>query len=383
MDQHAQNNEDAQAEPWTNVVGEDRDSSDTDSMSSISSLSDTEPSVFKVITHSGRFHSDEVMAIGILGMYLETLFPRTGLSITRTRDKAMLTEAINNPETFLVDVGLTYDANKLCFDHHQVSFTDTFSDTHDIPLSSCGLIYRHYGRQLIDAIGLQIYPDRSYDLDHVYNKVYNWLILPIDANDNGVSFVERTDLLRYNPVTLPQIIGRMNQPDVNSDEQRTYFDDACELSAQIFEDCVFRVLRDSHEFVTEEPVFLEDVRTSEFEEVLVLSKAINVGPLLRKHDPDQQFKLVIAPSSRDTWLLWTVNTHHSQFEHLVSYISQADAKELYGDSIVFIHKAGFCGEAKTKDVALGVAEESLWRHQQKAVPEPLTWTQYFRSWLPW
>ena len=68
--------------------------------------------------------------------------------IVRTRDQAAL-------ETFdiLVDVGSVYDFSTLRLDHHQKSFTDTWDNSNDkykgIRLSSAGLVYKHFGREVI------------------------------------------------------------------------------------------------------------------------------------------------------------------------------------------------------------------------------------------
>lgn len=65
----------------------------------------------KIITHSGQFHADEVFACALL---LEVL---GDMPIDRTRD--IKAESFDCMETFIVDVGLTYDPEYLCFDHHQ------------------------------------------------------------------------------------------------------------------------------------------------------------------------------------------------------------------------------------------------------------------------
>ena len=53
----------------------------------------------------------------------------------------------------LVDVGSEYIPEKLRFDHHQKSFTDTWDNNQDkfknIKLSSAGLVYKHYGKEII------------------------------------------------------------------------------------------------------------------------------------------------------------------------------------------------------------------------------------------
>jgi len=68
--------------------------------------------------------------------------------IVRTRDQEVL-----NTLDILVDVGSEYKPETLRFDHHQKTFTDTWDNENEkykgIRLSSAGLIFRHYGREVI------------------------------------------------------------------------------------------------------------------------------------------------------------------------------------------------------------------------------------------
>lgn len=87
-------------------------------------------------THNGKFHADEVLACVLL--QLTSNWSADRVSITRTRDPSVL-ETID----LLVDVGGQYDPAKDRYDHHQPSFTDTFSAEHRTLLSSAGLIYKY------------------------------------------------------------------------------------------------------------------------------------------------------------------------------------------------------------------------------------------------
>ena len=59
-------------------------------------------------------------------------------------------------------------------------------------LSSAGLIFKHFGKEVIANTCLSEY-DISLsdsDLNHVYQKIYSGLILEIDAIDNGVNICD-------------------------------------------------------------------------------------------------------------------------------------------------------------------------------------------------
>ena len=78
--------------------------------------------------------------------------------------------------------------------------------------SSAGLIYKHFGREVITNIAKDMF-GRDLDektLDLLYKKVYNQLILEIDAIDNGVNQADKTC---YNVTTnLSSRVGIMNPP---------------------------------------------------------------------------------------------------------------------------------------------------------------------------
>ena len=93
-------------------------------------------------THSDTFHCDEALAITMLlytNAYKESL-------IVRTRQ-----ENIFDKLDIVCDVGAIYDPAKQRYDHHQKTFTDTWKNEEDdlTKLSSAGLIYRHFGEEVI------------------------------------------------------------------------------------------------------------------------------------------------------------------------------------------------------------------------------------------
>jgi len=146
-------------------------------------------SVKTIGTHSGNFHCDEVLACTMLTRYTSVY---KNAEITRTRDLSILSKL-----DIVVDVGGIYDPSTNRFDHHQKEFQDKFSDKHSIRLSSAGLIYKHFGKEVLkNLIEQKISKDlNAYDinlelteafLDMIYYKIYDNFIQAADAIDNGV-----------------------------------------------------------------------------------------------------------------------------------------------------------------------------------------------------
>ncbi|KAF2100826.1 MYG1 protein-like protein [Rhizodiscina lignyota] len=133
-------------------------------------------------THNGHFHADEALAV-----YLLRLLPTYSSSpLVRTRDPAQLSTCHT-----VVDVGAEYDSGKLRFDHHQREFNSIFPNR-STKLSSAGLVYLHFGKQVISQItGLD---EQSNDVSVLWDKLYESLIEAFDANDNGIDVYDPSAL---------------------------------------------------------------------------------------------------------------------------------------------------------------------------------------------
>ncbi len=95
----------------------------------------------------------------------------------------------------VVDVGAVYDPSKNRFDHHQRSFTETFSSIDaskpwTIKLSSAGLIYVHFGRAILSEILKKHSAFDENPVEILFDKMYEQFVREIDAIDNGVEIAE-------------------------------------------------------------------------------------------------------------------------------------------------------------------------------------------------
>lgn len=152
-------------------------------------------------THNGSFHCDEAMACGLL----RHLPQYRDAAVLRTRDPKQIDAC-----DIVVDVGAVYDAAQLRFDHHQATFHGTMTTpkkAYKTRLSSAGLVYKHYGRQIIqqyvEAALLSTSPVRAAvlrmtswpesrsgltdaELDVVEDALYANFVEQVDGIDNGV-----------------------------------------------------------------------------------------------------------------------------------------------------------------------------------------------------
>jgi uncharacterized UPF0160 family protein len=111
-----------------------------------------------VMTHSGNFHADDVLAWGLLSTFLTE-----ELELIRTRDKSLLAQG-----DLIFDVGGHYDPSKGQFDHHQAEYQG--------PLSSAGMIllWLFNNQHLSEELYLLL---RSEIVDYV-DAVDNGALLP-------------------------------------------------------------------------------------------------------------------------------------------------------------------------------------------------------------
>lgn len=193
----------------------------------------------QIATHDGTFHCDEVLACHMLRNHTAT-FRNAG--IVRTRDTSLLAKA-----DVVVDVGAEYDASKQRYDHHQRGFAHTFAeDGHRsrIKLSSAGLIYKHFGEEVVRTVlsddGIDLDTD---DLRRVYFQVYDCFMEAVDAIDNGIERYVSNEPPRYESSTdLSSRISRLNPEwnDTNPDHDKA-FRAAMALAGSEFDACVRHV----------------------------------------------------------------------------------------------------------------------------------------------
>lgn len=123
----------------------------------------------QVVTHDGIFHADELLACAALSI----AYGRDNVSIIRTRDNKVLEIATQNKDTWVIDVGNSYDPSLLNFDHHMRDFnlTNSFGNK----LSSFGMV--------VEALlGLNFFTEVKESLLKFSNKV--------DMLDNGTAKAE-------------------------------------------------------------------------------------------------------------------------------------------------------------------------------------------------
>lgn len=249
--------------------------------------------VNRLITHSGSFHADDVMATVVL----RWLFPTA--AIIRTRDPAILTTT--DSADIVYDVGFEYDAVRRRYDHHQPGHPLRDDGT---PYSSFGLVWRHHGAEFLKSH----YPDDPEDvLRAAWGGIDRRFVIDIDRADNGyvppgaVASSSETSL----SLLVEDFVAPWDDPSQNNDLR---FLEALSLFGEVFRKRVGRAVSSARA----EAAVLQAFLTAEDPRVVVIPDYMPVGSVIRKHGFDQALYTVERSRSGE-WFVTCVRPDGDPF----------------------------------------------------------------------
>lgn len=342
----------------------------------------------KIITHDGQFHADEVTAISILNY----LYPNN--VIIRTREQKIIDTA-----DMTLDVGGVYNHEQKKYDHHQVTFTDSFEtksiqasassssvETTVVPvieskqkilLSSVGLIYRHYGKEFITKLIHEDIPaeqklfSSEEKFNEFYVKTYYNAIVELDANDNGISqYPEYKQIIKpnyYINSDLSSMIAKFNSINIYGDAQTRQFYRAMDYAFQTISVAIkfyyIRTIELEQDMKTISEAIADRFRHSKTGEILVVTKdCSNYLECIKRCEKSTEFKgenikYIIYPSGIQ-WRIKTISDRKIMRRPLKSDVELKQRISNPSD-LIFVHKALFIGGAKTLESAIEMAQYSL------------------------
>lgn len=320
----------------------------------------------KIGTHNGAFHCDE--ALGCFLLKQTAMFKDA--EVVRTRDPALL-----QTMDVVIDVGGVYDPSALRFDHHQREFQDVFGHGFNTRLSSAGLVYKHFGQEIVAGIlGL---PLDSPDVHTVWLAVYKSFMEAVDAIDNGVNQWQGDQTLRYiNNTHLSARVGQLNPSWIedSSDEARLQrFQSAMALTGAEFMDAVNyygKVWLPARQFVKDALATRLEVDPSG--QIILLPEA---GVPWKEHlyELEQQLALpkpviycLYKDGSEGKYRIQAVSASPGSFESRKALPTPwrglrdgALSAECGIPGGVFVHASGFIGGNCTYEGALAMARKAL------------------------
>lgn len=332
-------------------------------------------------THSGNFHCDEILAITML----RTLPEYKNAAVVRTRDIEVLKKC-----TIVVDVEAEYDPARNRFDHHQRGFEETMKG-YSTKLSSSGLIYKHFGREVLRRIfnrksqesstsSMHIVPTLDDDvIDKLYEKVYRDFMEHIDGIDNGVAVSDG----HINYKIGSHLSGRVSSlnPSWNQESSNEDFERRFSLALQLVSNEFFDYLIDLVESwwpgrLLVELAFNKRYEYHESGEIIVLERYCPWNAHLEDIEADHSLqglvKYVLYKDSYGSWRIQAAPVSAGNFASRLALpeswrgMRNDELDNICGvEDCIFVHANGFIGGNKTLEGALQMGVKSLIQEKNK------------------
>lgn len=318
----------------------------------------------RICTHSGSFHADESLAV-----YLLKLLPKfENAQLVRSRNPADWDAA-----DIVVDVGGKYDNGVKWYDHHQREFFETFDKNFQTKLSSAGLVYKHFGKDIVREV-LKL--TNASDVELIYLKMYKEFVEAIDANDNGINNYAATAERKFNDknLTLPALVSHLN-PRWNTDPTDKDYDEQFLKASELMGLAFMSVLQGYGELWLPARDIVEKAFKSRFDvdasgEVIVLDRFCpwkeHLYAIEKDNGEQGTIKFVLFADSSSKWRISTVSVSSTSFEFRFGLpepwrgVRDDALSKLTGvDGCIFVHAAGFIGGCETKEGVLQLAKLAL------------------------
>lgn len=297
-------------------------------------------SITHLVTHSGGFHADELLS----SVILSRLHPDA--QIVRSRAPDWITPA---SDRIIYDVGGAYDAEAQIFDHHQRG-APLREDGQ--PYSSFGLIWKHYGRAYLAAMGLP-----ADHIEAIHQGFDAKFVLPIDLMDNGALSPATAGPLA--DLTLPSLLETLkpvfDNKEPGADDRG--FQSALSIARMIVEAAIGQRAAK----LRAETMVLEAIAATGEGRVLELPMGMPFRPAIVKAGADHLL-FVIHPRDKD-WCITGIRKAEGSFEQRADLpaawagLSNGDLEAVCGvKGATFCHNGRFIAAANSRDAILAMAE---------------------------
>ena len=309
------------------------------------------PSKPILVTHSGKFHCDEVFAYAVLRLALGVRAPGQDHTLHRTRDPALIGSG-----AVVWDVGMQFDAAANRFDHHQRGAPVRASG---LPFSSAGLVWQTYGVRAVSAL---LPPSAVGFAEAIAADLDARLVLHIDEVDNGVAIAgPGTD----GPVGLAGLVSDCDPPWDDRAADGPTAGDAAFLDAAALAEAVLRRRVDSlRARMVADGLVLAAHSAGENSHILVLDRGMPWKNAVFKHDLPVLF--TVSPASNGNWMLDTMPPEPGSFgqrlplpEAWAGLEGAALAEQTGVPDAVFVHLRRFVGAARSRDGAIAMARKAM------------------------
>ena len=293
-----------------------------------------------LVTHSGGFHADELLS----SVVLTQLFPAA--RVVRSRAPEWITP---QADRVIYDVGGAYDAAAGIFDHHQRGAPMRDDGQ---PYSSFGLIWKHYGRDYLAALGV---PEAH--AESIFGTFDQTFVLPIDLMDNGA--VNSSVAGPLAGLTLPVLLETLKPAfdDQDPDAENRSFHSALEIARSFVEASIA-----GHAGVLRaETVVRHAIAEAGERRILELPMGMPIREAVVKAGADHLL-FVVHPRNKD-WCLTGIRRAEEGFELRADLpaawagLTDAALEKASGvEGASFCHNGRFIAAARTREAAFALAD---------------------------
>ncbi|MCQ8278137.1 MYG1 family protein [Acetobacteraceae bacterium KSS8] len=304
-----------------------------------------------LVTHSGKFHCDEVFAYAVLRLALGLRDPSRDHTLLRTRKPAAIEAG-----DIVFDVGGVHDEATDRFDHHQRGAPLRPDGT---PFSSAGLVWRRFGEQAVRAVLPEADAGKAAaiaaDLDES-------MVRTIDEIDNGVG---QDGPRRRDSLGLASLIGDFNPSWDDPAATGETAGDAAFIEASALAEAVLRrKIAAMRARLAAEAEVLAAHAAGDDPRLLVLERGMPWKNVVLAHD--LPVLLAVSPASNGNWMLDTVPPEPGSFAQKLPLpaewggLPEGELRALTGvPDAVFAHLRRFVAAARTRQGAIAMARLAL------------------------
>lgn len=275
----------------------------------------------RVVTHSGKFHADDVLAWALLCHFHPQ---RSSLSLTRTRDINVIQSA-----DIVFDVGGLYDPSQGRFDHHQNEYTG--------PLSSAGMVLQ--------------WLLTSHWIDSTLSKrMADEIVSYVDDVDNG-RIEEKSSVPCFS-----KMINLFNAPAQTLEDFDAQFLLAANMASGILEGIVSQ---HSKEEQAKQLVLNTMNGTREFNNLMEFPAYTSwKGTYYANEGSTHPTEFLLYPSMHGTWQVSAIPPTSESFDQKCSFplewagLRDEELSAVTGVPSIFCHKNRFIAVFETRDAAI-------------------------------
>ncbi len=283
------------------------------------------------VTHSGKFHADDVLSWSLLQYFL----PQT-YTLTRTRDEDVFAQA-----DIIFDVGGTFDQKNCKFDHHQHDYKG--------PYSSAGMLLEWLFQ--IKKISSGLY-------EHLKNELVDF----VDDVDNG-----RIKPQKGQP-DFTTMIDCYNEGCSSLEEYDSAFQKASSMAYDIVQSLVLRYQNLQRNILTVKAEMI--LATQQKRNFLFFTDYVSWKDAYFSIDPHHSSDFVIYPSLQGNWTTVAIPPNANSFDqkkplpkHWAGYMGDEIIQITGKSSAIFCHKNRFiCAFSNLVDMIDALVEENMLYH---------------------